>query len=97
MRRTSTASTCGSAQLLEFEHSQRDNLPTEVETPPSLIPIQPGVSLGISVSPSPRGALFGDTVYGTANYLCQGWPVAYLIATVIFGIGLIIGSHIYVC
>ena len=82
---------------MEFEHSQRDNLPmAEVETPPSPISIQPGVSLGVSISPSPLGDFFGDTAYRTANYLCQGWPLAYLIATVIFGIGLLIGSHIYV-
>ncbi len=82
---------------MEFEHSQRDNLPmAEVETSPSPISIQPGVPLGVSVLPSSLGAFLGDSAYGTANYLCQGWPLAYLIATVIFGIGLLIGSHIYV-
>ena len=32
---------------------------------------------------------------GMIGYLSSGWPVAYLIATVIFGLGLLIGSHVY--
>ena len=34
----------------------------------------------------------GNTPYGAAGYLSSGWPVAYLVATVIFGIALLIGS-----
>ena len=30
------------------------------------------------------------------NYVSSGWPLAYLVATVIFGVGLVIGSRIYV-
>ena len=33
-----------------------------------------------------------DTIHGTVGYFSSGWPVAYLVATVIFGIGLLIGS-----
>ena len=32
------------------------------------------------------------TLPGTFGYFSSGWPVAYLIATVIFGLGLLIGS-----
>ena len=39
----------------------------------------------------PLGFL-GNTIGGTVGYLSSGWPVAYLIATVIFGVGLLIGS-----
>ena len=38
----------------------------------------------------------GNTLHGAVGYFSSGWPVAYLIATVIFGIGLLIGSHVYV-
>ena len=34
--------------------------------------------------------------HGTVGYFSSGWPLAYLLATVIFGIGLLIGSHVYV-
>ena len=34
----------------------------------------------------------GHPLPGTVGYFSSGWPVAYLIATVIFGIGLLIGS-----
>ena len=33
---------------------------------------------------------------GTVGYFSSGWPVAYLVATVIFGIGLLIGSLVHV-
>ena len=39
---------------------------------------------------------FGAAIHGTVGYFSSGWPAAYLIATVIFGIGLLIGSHVYV-
>ena len=35
-------------------------------------------------------------VYSLFNYVSSGWPVAYLVATVIFGIGLSIGSFVHV-
>ena len=38
----------------------------------------------------------GSAWHGTVGYVSSGWPVAYLVATVIFGIGLLIGSRIYV-
>ena len=34
----------------------------------------------------------GNTIHGTVGYFSSGWPVAYLVATVIFGIGLVIGA-----
>jgi hypothetical protein len=36
------------------------------------------------------------TLHDTMGYLSSGWPVAYLVATVIFAIGALIGSVIYV-
>ena len=45
---------------------------------------------------SPVVLSLDGAVYGTAGFFSSGWPVAYLIATVIFGIGLLIGSHVYI-
>ena len=41
--------------------------------------------------PSPQGFL-GSAYHDTLSYFSSGWPVAYLVATVIFGLGLLIGS-----
>jgi hypothetical protein len=38
----------------------------------------------------------GNTLHGTFGYFSSGWPVAYLVATVIFGIGLVIGALVHV-
>ena len=38
----------------------------------------------------------GGVPQETVGYLSSGWPVAYLIATMIFGLGLLIASHVYV-
>ena len=46
--------------------------------------------------PSPVLTSLGNAVHGTVGYFSSGWPVAYLIATVIFGIGLLIGSLVHV-
>ena len=47
----------------------------------------------LSLPPSPPVLGFlGNTIHGTVSYFSSGWPVAYLVATVIFGIGLLIGS-----
>ena len=46
--------------------------------------------------PSPAITFLSTTFHGTVGYFSSGWPVAYLVATVIFGIGLLIGSHMYV-
>ena len=43
--------------------------------------------------PQQPAPTFPATLFNsTLGYLSSGWPVAYLIATVIFGIGLLIGS-----
>ena len=44
-----------------------------------------------TASPSPVTFL-GSAVHGTVGYFSSGWPLAYLIATVIFGTALLIGS-----
>ena len=50
---------------------------------------------GLPTSP-PVPCFLGNTFHGTVGYLSSGWPVAYLVATVIFGIGLLIGAFTYV-
>ena len=42
--------------------------------------------------PLPLLTFFGTSIHGTVGYFSSGWPLAYLIATLIFGTGLIIGS-----
>ena len=42
--------------------------------------------------PLPLLAFFGRSIHGTVGYFSSDWPVAYLMATVIFGIGLLVGS-----
>ena len=44
----------------------------------------------------PTLTFLGNTIQGTVGYFSSGWPVAYLVATVIFGIGLLIGSLVHV-
>ena len=52
--------------------------------------------LEIPSSNSPALSFLSNTPHGAFGYLSSGWPVAYLIATVIFGIGALIGSFTYV-
>ena len=37
-----------------------------------------------------------NTIHGAIGYLSSGWPVAYLVATVVFAIGLVIGAIVHV-
>ena len=46
--------------------------------------------------PSVVPAFLSTTLPGTFGYFSSGWPVAYLIATVIFGIGALVGSLVHV-
>ena len=48
------------------------------------------------VAPSPLLPLLSNTLPGMVGFFSSGWPVAYLIATMIFGIGLLIGSLVHV-
>ncbi len=41
---------------------------------------------------APVSGFFGSAWHGTLSYFSDGWPLAYLIGTVIFGIGLTIAS-----
>ena len=41
---------------------------------------------------APLPTFLTTTLHGTVGYFSSGWPVAYLIATVIFGLALLIGS-----
>ena len=45
---------------------------------------------------APALGFAGALWHGTVGYFSSGWPVAYLVATVIFGIGLLIGSLVHV-
>ena len=48
-------------------------------------------------SDQPSAPIFlSTTLPGTVGFFSSGWPVAYLIATVICGIGILIGSFTYV-
>ena len=47
-------------------------------------------------APYPAPGFLSTTLHGTVGYFSSGWPVAYLVATVIFGIGLVIGAVVHV-
>ena len=52
-------------------------------------------------NPSRRAArpvlqFLGNAIHGTIGYFSQGMPLAYLMATVVTGLGLLIGSQIHV-
>ena len=51
---------------------------------------------GKEIARTPLFPFFTTTFHGTVGYIPSGWPVAYLIATVIFGLGLLIGSLVHV-
>ena len=44
----------------------------------------------------PTLGFLSTTLHGTVGYFSSGWPVAYLAATVIFGLGLLLGSLVHV-
>jgi hypothetical protein len=48
------------------------------------------------LSPTPVPTFFSTALQGTTGFFSSGWPVAYLIATVICGIGALIGAFTYV-
>ena len=52
------------------------------------LPLAPG-------APDPGLGFFSTILHGTIGCFPEGMPVAYLIATVVTGLGLLIGSHIY--
>jgi hypothetical protein len=56
----------------------------------------PPVSSSLSPSLIHVSSFPPTTFSGSLTYLASGWPVAYLVATVIFGIGAFIGSIVYV-
>jgi hypothetical protein len=47
-------------------------------------------------SPLPSPLVFSHVQPGTFGYFSSGWPVAYLLATVIFAIGLVIAALVHV-
>ena len=51
-----------------------------------------GAAKAVSTSQPSTFPLLTTTLHGAIAYFSSGWPVAYMIATVIFGVGLLIGS-----
>jgi hypothetical protein len=47
-------------------------------------------------SDTPASGILPATFHSSAGYFASGWPVAYLVATVIFAIGLIVGTLVHV-
>ena len=45
---------------------------------------------------APPFSLLSTTLHGTVGFFSSGWPVAYMIATVICGVGMLIGSLVHV-
>ena len=41
---------------------------------------------------SPVLGFLGNATHGTVGYFSSGWPLAYLVATAIFGAALLVGS-----
>jgi hypothetical protein len=46
--------------------------------------------------PFPGPAILDTTIHATIGNFSSGWPVAYLVATVICGVGLLIGAFVHV-
>jgi hypothetical protein len=63
---------------------------SEFAIPPSAI------SDRASVPPSPLPSILGNAIHGTVGYFSSGWPVAYLVATAILGVGLLVGAFVHV-
>ena len=57
---------------------------------------EPDVMGGEVSLPLPRPTFLPTPSYGTTNYFTDGWPVAYSLAAVIFGLGLVVAAVTYV-
>jgi hypothetical protein len=67
-----------------------------VESLPSPFDYAPTFPMGIAEPEvSPAMPVGGGAWPGACGYVSSGWPVAYLIATVVLGLGLVIGSVIH--
>jgi hypothetical protein len=60
------------------------------------LPIPSPADLGMQVTPFPSLAFPDDTIHGTVGHFSSGWPVAYLVATLILGVGLLVGDLVHV-
>ena len=65
----------------EQNRSGIDSRETENDDLPSLAPTS-----------SPLLGFLGNATHGTVGYFSSGWPLAYLVATAIFGVGLLVGA-----
>jgi hypothetical protein len=52
--------------------------------------------MSLPSSPSPTSTFLSTTLHGSIGFLSSGWPVAYLVATVISGVGLLVGAFTHV-
>jgi hypothetical protein len=75
----------GAEGLGQWRPSITDQLPSAPLPSPSTIPLPPTFQI-----------LDTTTIPGTAGFFSSGWPAAYLIATVVCGIGALIGAFTYV-
>jgi len=63
---------------------------------------QPVIEVSVVPNAAPVAGLWNSAWQGTLTYFSEGWPLAYLIGTLIFGIGLTVASlmivthHVYV-
>lgn len=61
------------------------------------VPVPSDINAATDASSSPMPLnFFSTTLHTTLGYFSEGIPLAYLLATVLFGAGLLIGSRIYV-
>jgi hypothetical protein len=74
--------------------------PAAVERPSatSFNGLGPIVDTGEATTPAatPILGFLGTAVHGTVDYFSSGWPAAYLVATVVFGLGLLVGALVHV-
>lgn len=77
----------------DFLQTMFDSTPEEMANS-SLFGITPLDST--SSVPAPDAGLLGSAVGNATGFFGTGWPVAYLVATLVFGLGLLIASLIHV-
>jgi hypothetical protein len=69
--------------------------PKDLGTVPIFVSAEMGLS-PLPPTPAPLAIVLGGTLHETIGYFSSSWAVSYLLATVITGLLLLAGSHIYV-
>ena len=87
--------------LLEFDRAAETG--DDAETPDAGVPAEslPSILPAITFTPpsasgQPSPVIVPTGFPGAGGYFASGWPVAYLLATIIFGIGLVVGAVVHV-